>query len=172
MASKRRVFSDEFRATVVERLKKEPISALRKELDLHDSVMRRWSKEAGAVRQLEKKSYSDDFKRQAIARVKGGERIFVVAKELGITGGMLSNWIHGKQGAPKKKTNYYVKVSDRKERKANGAAGEESAADDLNMKRRVHACVGLLRGIRAKANNEDPVHLTALLVLATLEGKM
>ncbi|SRR6266403_1476908 len=157
MASRRRTFSDEQRATILARLINEPVQKVANELAISHSVLRRWMKKENASDRRTKK-YSDEFKWAAINRVKTGERITNVSRDLKITTGMLSNWINGKSGAPGK------------ERK--NAAFKVGNGEDVGMKRRVHACVGLLKGIRAKANNEDPVHLTALLVLATLEGKM
>jgi len=128
---------------------------------------------------LNKKTYAPDVKRKAVARIER-EGLSAVAKDVGIPSGMLANWRSALAGNTSHnrvatKKNYYIPVAQRaamltEKRQAGGNAGEDIGGRKLL--RTVHACVGMLRQVRGQANNSDPVHLTAMLVLATLEGKM
>lgn len=195
MARQRRLqrYPDDFRNAALARLANETKTGVAKDLDISATLLTRWKNEqenprprtAGKMRHFE-----DDVKRAAVKRVQAGESQETVAKDLHIVSSLMSSWMK-KFGAAKKKNahtlsvhsrpkpppapkrrnkkNYYVKVADRVgalQASNSGSNGSEG------LHRRVHACVGLLKGVRGKCDNTDPVHLTALLVLATLEGKM
>lgn len=137
-----------------------------------------------------RRTFSDAQKRAAVARVvKGGETQTAVWKDIGVNSSVLSRWIRQLSASVKKsptvpthirvrppappankKKNYYVPVAEGVKALEASQSGGGNGAE--NLQRRIHACVGLLRGIRGKIDTNDPVHLTAALVLATLEGKM
>lgn len=179
-------YPDEYRNAALARLVNERPIEIAKSLDISPTMLRRWKLDRDNPRQKKLRYFPDEFKRAAVARVIAGESVSEVARELGIVNSILSQWNKKKEfrgrlptnarpappPAPRrggKKKSYYVKVADRMgtlQASNSGSNGSEG------MHRRVHACVGLLKGIRGKCDNSDPVHLTALLVLATLEGKM
>lgn len=123
-----------------------------------------------------RKKYSPKFKADAVALIK---KIGLVnaAKKVRIHSGMLSNWrstaegrntgSHGKAAKKKigQKKSYYVPVAKRREVEQTQSAQPERAIA-------VTHAVTLLRGVRSKVDVGDPVHLAAMLALATLEGKM
>lgn len=169
MAIKRRVlrYSDEYRRAALARLTNETVEGVAKDLTISPTLIRRWKKSMDKPKSaIDRRKYTEEFKQKAVARVNAGETAQKVADELKISSGMLSNWRKGK-GLKRKKKNYYVKVADR-----NRPEVAKGNGSDVGIMRRVHACIGLLRGVRKQADNNDPVHLTALVVLATLEGKM
>ncbi len=187
MAIKRRVlrYSDEYRAAALKRVADGEIrTAVAKDLNISPSLIDRWKQERDNPKGPtpgKMRHFSDDFKSAAVERIKRGELAEKISKELGIGSSVLSSWkkkVLGKKlstsarprpPAPprNKRKSYYVPVAERVRAMEDGKA-EDSGA----LQRRIHACVGLLRGVRGKIDTNDPVHLTAALVLATLEGKM
>lgn len=195
MARERRVqrYSEEFRTTALARLANETRQAVAQDLDISPTLIDRWKRErenpkgprVGKIRHFE-----ESFKRAAVKRVQAGELQDAVAKDLAIGSSVMSAWMKKFRTAKKNnahtlsvkarpapppaskrshRKSYYVKVADRVgalQASNSGSNGTEG------LHRRVHACVGLLKGVRGKCDNGDPVHLTALVVLATLEGKM
>lgn len=195
MARQRRIhrYPEDFRNAALARLGNETVHAIAKDLDISGTLISRWKrdKENPRPRPIGKiRRFEDDFKVAAVKRVQAGESQETVAKDLHIGSSVMSSWMKKFSAAKKKnahtlsvhsrpkpppapkrrnKKNYYVKVADRVG--ALQASNSGSNGSD-GLHRRVHACVGLLKGVRGKCDNTDPVHLTALLVLATLEGKM
>lgn len=179
---KRENYTADFKAKAVARAQKESPLAASKALKVPAEMIRRWSREMpGQQIPVSKKTYSPELKRKAVARIDR-EGLSVVAKDIGIPSGMLANWRTGLAGKrshkarrpviSKAKKNYYIPVS---QRAAMLTEKRQAGAEDVGgrkLLRTVHACVGMLRQVRGQANNSDPVHLTAMLVLATLEGKM
>jgi transposase-like protein len=182
--AKRRVarYSDEFRNAALARLVNERPFEIAKDLGIVPTMLKRWKDERDNPKERKIRYFPDEFKRAAVARVLAGESQSKVAAEIAVGSSVLSGWVRNKQfsgkapthlrpkppAPPQKrshKKNYYVKVADR-------IAQAKTPENGVNLIRKVHACIGLLRGVRAKCDNQDPVHLTALLVLATLEGKM
>jgi transposase-like protein len=191
MARKRRVhrYPDEFRNAALARLANETTHAIAKDLDIFPTLIDRWKQEKerpNPPKASKVRHFDNVFKLAAVKRVQAGEKQERVAEDLSIGSSVMSTWMKkfsGKRNAhtlspkarPKPppaprmkngKKQYYVKVADR------AVLAQPQENGGANLMRKVHACVGLLRGIRAKCDNQDPVHLTALLVLATLEGKM
>jgi transposase-like protein len=125
---------------------------------------------------VKRKNYDLKFKNAAVARL-GNETAAQIAKDLGCSPGQVRKWargeslgeygkgLKGKEGkaangvATPKKKSYYVPVAARH-------------SDPQDLGRTVSTCISLLKGVRSKCDNSDPIHLTALLVLATLEGKL
>lgn len=183
-AGKRENYTPEFKAKVVARAQKESPLAASKAFKLPAEMIRRWvaAMPGPASKSFSnKKTYPPELKRAAVARIER-EGLSVVAKDVGIPSGMLANWRTGlagkrshkaqRQVITKAKKNYYIPVSARA---AMLTEKRQAGAEDIGgrkLLRTVHACVGMLRQVRGQANNSDPVHLTAMLVLATLEGKM
>lgn len=180
---KRENYTPEFKAKAVALAQKISPLAASKSFKLPAELIRRWvvlAKPAPTGKSYtNKKTYPPELKRKAVARIER-EGLSVVAKDIGIRSGMLANWRTGLLGKrshkaqhPVKKS-YYIPVAQRAamltEKRLAGGASEEVGGRKLL--RTVHACVGMLRQVRGQANNSDPVHLTAMLVLATLEGKM
>lgn len=99
---------------------------------------------------MKRKKYSDEFKAKAIADIPELGGVAAAAKKHGISSGLLSTW-----------------------RGANGSAAAKSPDDGKALRRNVKHAIGTLRTIRGKAfDSGDPIHLTAGLALAILEGKM
>jgi transposase-like protein len=173
-----KTYTDEFKRAAVARLATEKRAGIAKDLKVAPSVIYAWRKKFEAAGEpavngrSSHRRYPEDFKRQAVARCLVPGDAAKVAAELGITSGMISQWRSafkgkGNKRGKKAKANgaaksYYVPVAER----------SQGVATENGMLRAVKASISLLRGVRAKANTEDPVHLTALLVLATLEGKL
>lgn len=98
---------------------------------------------------MKRKKYSDEFKAKAITDI-AELGVLGAAKKHSISTSMLFNW-----------------------RKANGSAAAKTPDDGKALRRNVKHAIGTLRTIRGKAfDSADPIHLTAGLALAILEGKM
>jgi transposase-like protein len=175
MARPMRTYTDEFKRAAVARLANERRADVAKDLDLSPSLLGGWKvKLDGGRPSSDRKQYSEEFKAQAVARIKAPGDMAKIAKELGVSSGMLSNWrtgnkSHRSKTAPKKKA---AKVAKKKSYYVPAAERAQGVASESGMMRAVKTSISLLRGVRSKANNEDVIHLTAMLVLATLEGKM
>jgi transposase-like protein len=110
--------SDNVKRKAVEEFQsgKTPIAMLAKKLKVNESSIRNWHKKFGShkapsgweVRRQyaegkrgktgkgERQTYTAEYKQKAIARVKAGETTMGVAEQLGISTGMLSNWVAGR----------------------------------------------------------------------------
>lgn len=167
-------YTDEFKRAAVARLVNERPVDIVKDLGIAKSLLRGWKAKFSQPKGGEplRKAYTDDFKRKAVQRVEKGERIKDVSEELGIHTSMVSQWrkrFGKKPPAGKARGPYetgkrpYLRPAEKLMTNGSG---------DKALMRAVNASIGLLRGIKGKADINDPVHLTALLVLNTLEGKM
>lgn len=182
--TERKSYDDAFKRAAVARLGNETRSAICEDLGIHPSMLSNWKDmvEKGKGRPHrpvkkkapDRRTYTEAFKYKAIVRVQKGEPQMKVAKQLGISSGMLSNWVHGKTGKHKgngTKKNYYVKVKDRG-LPAPLFGKSDDAPDPARRALAIQSCISMLKRLKPKLNTDDPVHLTAAVVLATLEGKM
>jgi transposase-like protein len=101
---------------------------------------------------MKRKTYTDEFKREVIARVKAGERTSAVAGDLKLRPNLISSWM--KQLGGKKKA--------------------------VNKLSNVHGAIVYLRHARTAAvvqitqdpnRWDDPVYQFAMMALRALEGK-
>ncbi len=196
-----KTYTEEFKKAAIARLANETTTAVSTELKVAKSLLRNWKTKSDLGLPLSKggkrEKYSPEFKVKAVARAQR-ESIVGASKALKVPAELIRRWarempavnrsksyLNKKTYSPEllkrkavvriaTKKNYYIPVAQRaamltEKRQAGGTAEDVGGRKLL---RTVHACVGMLRQIRGQANNSDPVHLTAMLVLATLEGKM
>lgn len=167
--SPRSRYTEDFKRKSVARYPAESTNDIIKDLKISRSMLSRWRKQYGSAATYRKK-HTDAFKSNAVMRVLRGETNGKVSSELGINTGLLSTWVKNYQATDQqrlaRKKNYYVPVAKR------NMEADVEAKGASELKRSVMSSIQLLRGIRPKCNNSDPIHLTAMLVLATLEGKM
>lgn len=168
----RKHYTEEFKSAAAARVRAGETGAqVGKDLGVHPSVVRAWAKgvkiiaSKGKARPPKKhakgEKYDSAFRARVMAELGKGElRPGDVAKKFSIHPSVIYYWTSGHK---KKKEKYAAKVA-----KANGA---EHAAPGGNG-RSVHSAISLLRGVRSRVDVNDPVHLTAMLALSTLEGKM
>lgn len=195
MATERRKFTEEFKRGIVKRLATETVRAVADELKIHDSVLRHWKKGTG-IANLESRpqntsKHPEAFRREAVRQVyEAGGMLKTVAAELKVAPASIRKWRgqfaaekgprptikigaglkpRNSKGRKVKKKNYYVPVAKRRKLAQLAEAQEAGLNGGSND---IRACISLLRGIRTKVDTGDPIHLTAMLVLATLEGKM
>ena len=164
--------SDEIKQAALERLKAgETPTVVAKALGgIHRTTVSGWRKQITNVKAAPKKKnkrapikparIADAIKIKALERLASGKESAVeIAADIGVSAAGLYYWRnHSKVGrAPATpKANGHAKP--------NGEAAPHSRA--------VHSAIGLLRGVKGKIDISDPVHLTAMLVLQTLEGKL
>jgi transposase-like protein len=177
----RKQYTDDFKRAAVARLANETRMDIAKDLGLHVSLISDWKskfeagglgarKKIGAKAAPERRSYTYAYKAKAVGLVLSGGTQMGVARKLGISNGMLSNWVSAAKGTPRvKKKNYYVKVADRA---APAPLFDKDTPDPGKRALAIQTCIVMLKRLRPQFDTSDPVHLTAALVLATLEGKM
>lgn len=198
----RKHYDDNFKLKAVARLDKEMAKDVSQELGIHPTILSDWKRAFQAGRlpaptggksatpakakpatngAQRRRHYTDEFKRGIVQMIERGASAQKVAKRHRLHSGMVSNWrkqyatgkpnTHARapKGGDVKKKNYYIKVADRVAL-AGQRLGEDSAQPD--RVRAVTSSITLLRSVRTKIDVNDPVHLTAMLVLQTLEGKM
>ena len=168
-AQERKTFSAEERAAIVARLQTEDVAMVAKEIGVNESTLYKWLRAAksGKPAKVSKKNvsktpsgrrvFSEKFKQAALKRFAAGESAITVARELGIVDSLLYAWRKAADGQPAPKTN------------GAKAHTETKAIDASNA---VFVSVSLLKKVRDKIDVNDPVHMTAMLVLHTLQGKM
>ena len=173
----RKAYDEAFKRKAVARMLNEPRRAIAKDLGIHESMLHEWKRkfEAGKgknhkkVKVLERRKYKQEFKDKVVARILKGEGTTKVAEKLGLSTGMVSNWVkERKTGSKRVKKQYYIKKADR----VPVALDFDKAPDNSGRAMAIQTCMVMLRRIRPKIDASDPVHLTAMLVLATLEGKL
>jgi transposase-like protein len=106
----------------------------------------------------ERRLWTDEEKLAALARVAAGEQKKAVAQDIGVYPTMLRAWERHFSKHPPKRA--YVRRAP------------ELPGSNRPLEKSVASAIALLRGVRGQIDNSDPVHLTAMLVLMTLEGKM
>lgn len=95
MPSKPKPFTDEIKATAVERIKQgEPTWSVAVSLKAHDAQVRDWCKRAGVT--PPPPVHDEPFVKAAVARVRGGESVTSVTLSLGIGRATLKKWLLGK----------------------------------------------------------------------------
>ena len=90
---------------------------------------------------------------QAAARYLRGEHVDKVAKAYGVHKSSIYAWAKAY-------------------RESEGAKKQKGKAAEAKPDRSVATAIALLRQVRGQIDINDPVHLTAMLALQTLEGKM
>lgn len=172
-------YDENIKRQVVERLKAgEQRKVIAADLKIHPHTITQWKKEAmrdsspdknaappspgrGKVRVKpyhERRAHSEEFKREVLARLAAGERKFELAAELKIVPSLIRQW-EKRYGLPTVKRAYVRRAP-------------ELPGTDRPIEKSVSTSISLLKSVRGQCNNTDPVHLTAMLVLLTLEGKM
>lgn len=138
--------------------------------------------------------HEEAFKKQAAAMVvKRGMTMSDVAKQLGVHYTQITEWVREARGLPKyrrgarpgpqlermKPKSGYVRVADRpgyqeRQYEKSGIKGRGiiGVVDGGGVSSSIPACISMLKGVKARVNLDDPVHLTAMLVLQTLQGKL
>jgi transposase-like protein len=194
MKKQRTKYTESFKAAIVARINKgETAHSVARELKLTRSMLRRWVRQAkpgfvvaterGKAKDAKRVStklgsrqarYTDEFKRRAVARLANEMRL-AVAKDLKVSPQTLTLWKGELATGPHSNavinTRPYVRKIDK-------IYGDEPTDDDApveghaQLKRNIQSCIVALRGIKSQINVADPVHLVAMVVLATLEGKM
>ncbi len=193
MPTKRRKFTEADKAKILNRINKGEIAfRISKELGISTSVLTRWQKAAkpGFVTAAEKGKakgkptdgvpvYTPEFKRAAVARLANETRE-EVSKDLKVNKSTLTAWAQKiERGLPLMGIGEHKKINKRPYvRKVDKIYGDELTDDgapvegNSKLKRNIQSCIVALRGIKSQINVADPVHLVAMVVLATLEGKM
>lgn len=164
-----RHYTDEFKRKAVARLMNETAQKIADDLGLWPSQLRTWRESLKNPNRITRGVYSDEFKRSAVQRVERGEAVLDVSRELGINNSMISQWRKKFSSTPGARRGPY---NTKHAQTLNGHAEGGGGGENRQILRAVNAAIGLLRGIKPKVDINDPVHLTALLVLNTLEGKM
>lgn len=165
---KLRKHTDEFKRAAIARSPAETFTAIGKDINVSPSLIASWKRKMeGKQGPLTKRKYTDDFKRAAVARIAAGESPSKLKIELGVTSGMLSNWQKAFKG---KKGSKLIKAEKRPYNRQVPPAAVTNGSGPPN--KAVMSSIALLRQVKGQINVSDPVHLTAMLVLQTLEGKM
>lgn len=178
---KRRKFDDAFKTAIVARINAgEKVRAVASEIGVVNSVVSRWvvnSKKTGrptkprggdmhskgkkktAPMQKQGRAYPAAFRSMALQRAERLGSVKKAAEDLNMHPSNLYSWIRDAKRAAKSK---------QKEESAHAAAGMNGNGYTGAVK----TVIAMLRGVRGKIDLSDPVHLTAMLALSTLEGKM
>lgn len=183
----RRQYPDTLKAKAVGMLKNKTAVEVGAELGIKANLIGRWKaeikdprakhhKKAAApkrgviVTSGGRRSYDDAYKAQAAAMViKRGMPVREVAVSLGVHDTQIREWVRQANGKPLSATR---ERGLRLEKLAGASNGYVPVANRNSGGVNVAACISMLKGIRTKLNMDDPIHLTAMLVLKTLEGKM
>jgi len=174
----RKSYDAAFKRKAVARMANETREAVAKDLGLHPSMLYDWKKklEEGKGKSHHKKNgipllrkkYTQAFKDKVIAQVLKAGSQKKVGEKLGLSSGMISNWMKEKKTGQKVSKNTYIKKADR----VPVALDFDKPPENAGRAMAIQTCMVMLRRIRPKIDSSDPVHLTAMLVLATLEGKL
>jgi transposase-like protein len=187
-APKKSTITDEMKYEIVRRLKAgEKVSALAVELKIAESAIRRALETHGGNAKVATKSeklkkapkgsrtfYPDEFKAKVTALYNGGEKSTSLEKRFNVDRALIARWARGfKTRGPfiGQKRGPYKNHANGKGIIDMVEAGPVTAVPKQTL-RTMHSAIGLLRGVKKKFNTDDPVHLVAAVVLATLEGKM
>lgn len=160
-------YTDEFKRDAVEQyfapnaVRKDVL----KKLGIHHSMVNRWRSLHKDVTARKYKSYTDEFRRDAVARANAGEPINKLCDDLKIHSAMLYKWRSklAKQDAvkPGRGPQKSLKIG------GGNSVQMEAIVYLRNAKKAMTKQIGA-----GKATLDDPVYSWCLLALNTLEGTM
>jgi transposase-like protein len=163
----RKSYTKEFKEATLARVAAgEKVPDLTKELGLKRNSINAWlrqKKQGGGIKDSRKGIHGEKFKRMLVAKYRAGHKASALGATYSVHPTSIRQWARDLVEAPAEsspviiKKAGYIPVAQRREMSGGANIG---------------ACIAMLKHAKTKVNLDDPIHLTAMLVLATLQGKM